>query len=787
MLWLALLLGFAGAANAQIIDRIDVVPASDGRAEILIRFTVNVVYQRSSSVGRSREIRLYFNISGAGTTPQPRDRELRQSDPTALVPHFSVSYPEADSSLLMTFDQPTGHEAKQGPDARSISILVPALAGAPSAVVTPAPGVQAPTPPPEPPRQAFEPVPLARVEEVAAELLARGRTALAAGDLPGAINSFNYILDLPANKQSAAAQELIGQARERTGEMAKAKAEYDLYLRLYPNGEGAERVRARLVVLAPILAAAAANAATAAAAASTVQSRRAEATPWQVTGGISQSMYRGNSHTVTTTAAPAGFDPLPPQVLNAVDQHQLITNLDFNARRRSETGVDHRFVFRDSYSANFLAGQKDNERLSVAYYEISDRTAGYQGRIGRQSGSFAVVGQFDGIYAGYQVKPDVRINAAAGVPVQYAPSTSPLTQFFNLIGKTNDQSPLTPQPYNRNFFAANIEYQAKPEQIGGNVYFVQQNAEANTDRLFQGRINDALGYVDRRAVGAEIRYFDARKSGFVLLDYDVMMRSLNVITLQGNMQVGTGGNIYALIDHRKAPMLALTNVLQAATATPTVDNPSPPVPTKISEALLNTGKSLSDLRNWARDLAAESNLMSAGFTYPLTPRWQIGGDMNWSRMTSTIGVFRDDGSVAVAPQPGTLPSKSFSGQLIGNSIFFPNDSAVANLSLAYSDQSSTSSSTARNLSLNHVSTWFSKLRVDVALRFFWQVQLERLTDVRATQTRFSPTLRFNYRWLNNLSFDAEMGMEKAKQEDGNGGTTTSDRQYIYLGYRWDFQ
>jgi hypothetical protein len=32
-----------------------------------------------------------------------------------------------------------------------------------------------------------------------------------------------------------------------------------------------------------------------------------------------------------------------------------------------------------------------------------------------------------------------------------------------------------------------------------------------------------------------------------------------------------------------------------------------------------------------------------------------------------------------------------------------------------------------------------------------------------------------------------MGMEKAKQEDGNGGTTTSDRQYIYLGYRWDFQ
>jgi hypothetical protein len=45
----------------------------------------------------------------------------------------------------------------------------------------------------------------------------------------------------------------------------------------------------------------------------------------------------------------------------------------------------------------------------------------------------------------------------------------------------------------------------------------------------------------------------------------------------------------------------------------------------------------------------------------------------------------------------------------------------------------------------------------------------------------------NYRWLNNLSFEAEAGMEKSQQKDASGGTTDSDRQYFYLGYRWDFQ
>jgi hypothetical protein len=772
------------AAQAQLIDRIDVVPAANGQAEIIVRFTVNVLFQRSTAPGPGRELRVFLRAGGIDGALQQRDREVRRSDQSPLVPRFTVSYPESDSSLMLLFDAATPFSARQGPDARSVSILVPvrpsagpvegqaalkppasALPAEPQGTVRPkevepriprnveeerarnaaagTPG--AAQPPGGAERSTLGPVPLAQVESVAAQQLSNARAALDRNDPAAAIVFLNNLLDLPSNASSAAAQELAGLARERSGDIAKARGEYELYLRLYPQGEAAARVRARVAALEGVQAVAATSAIAAA------QAGLTQSTPWQISGGISQNYYTGKSHIEILTPPPPGFLAFTQQNLTTTDQHALITNLDLNARKRSETGVDHRFVFRDTYSANFLPNQKDTERLSTAYYEIGDRAAGYQGRVGRQSGSFAVLGQFDGIYAGYQVRPDIRINAAAGVPVEYTASTSPIFQLIRTIKSGSELAPVTPLPYNRDFWAASIEYQAKPEQVGGNVYFVQQRAE---------------GYVDRQAIGMEARYFDARRSGFMLLDYDVAIRGLNIATFQGNMQFGTATNVYFLADHRKSPFLQLTNALSAATS-PTTSLPA----TNVTEALLNTGLSLSELRNWARDLAAESNLVSAGVTHPLSQRWQIGGDVNMSRLSSSRGAG------AVPAQAGTEPTRSYSGQLIGNSVLFQNDSAVANLNIVHAP-----TLRAKNLSLNHVSTWLSKLRIDLALRYYTQVD-----SLNTTLKRISPTMRVNYRWLNNLSFEAEAGMEKSQQKDASGGTTDSDRQYFYLGYRWDFQ
>ena len=45
------------------------------------------------------------------------------------------------------------------------------------------------------------------------------------------------------------AQEMLGVSREKNGQLAGAKKEYEIYLKKYPRGEGADRVRQRLFAL----------------------------------------------------------------------------------------------------------------------------------------------------------------------------------------------------------------------------------------------------------------------------------------------------------------------------------------------------------------------------------------------------------------------------------------------------------------------------------------------------------------------------------------------------------
>ena len=61
-----------------------------------------------------------------------------------------------------------------------------------------------------------------------------------------AVEVLNKLLLLPPNDYTQQGQEWIGVARERSGQPDKAKVEYDLYLRLYPDSAGAASVAQRL-------------------------------------------------------------------------------------------------------------------------------------------------------------------------------------------------------------------------------------------------------------------------------------------------------------------------------------------------------------------------------------------------------------------------------------------------------------------------------------------------------------------------------------------------------------
>ena len=90
--------------------------------------------------------------------------------------------------------------------------------------------------------------PVGNGEEIR-KLMADARRAMIAGELSRAVQIYTKVLQQPGHEYLAEAQEYLALARERNGQIAHAKAEYQRYLDLYPDTEGAARVQQRLAAL----------------------------------------------------------------------------------------------------------------------------------------------------------------------------------------------------------------------------------------------------------------------------------------------------------------------------------------------------------------------------------------------------------------------------------------------------------------------------------------------------------------------------------------------------------
>jgi hypothetical protein len=352
-------------------------------------------------------------------------------------------------------------------------------------------------------------------EAQAAELLARAREALTAGDNTAALEALDRLLRLPPNTASQEAQELAGVARERHGETVQARREYELYLKLYPEGEGADRVRQRLAALS-----------TAPAFASAKRDAKPQPTQTLIFGGLSQYYYYGASK-IESQPFDINANPLDPTTLSQTDQSAIITSLDYTMRWRSER-YDNRLVFRDTYTANFTEID-DTNRLNAAYYDLKDKRLDYGARLGRQPGNTAgILLPFDGARVNYGFASQWRGNLQAGKLVDYY------------------------SHYDKQFGGASLDMGTFAERWNATAYVIQQQVD---------------GISDREAIGTELRYFDPLRSFFALLDYDTSYSVVNTALFQGTWQLPGGTTYNLLLDRRKSPPMQTTNALIGETVT----------------------------------------------------------------------------------------------------------------------------------------------------------------------------------------------------------------------------
>lgn len=585
---------------AHIIDRTE-INQEGNEAEILIQFDVQVQYLRDASFSNG-EIHIFFSQLEADPSGTRMVPEAIDSPPSDISPHFTLNYPGLDGSLVIKFDDAVSYRVRPGKDGRSISVFVPATN--PEEESEPTSAVLAPK----------------EVEKEAKQLITSVRDSLAQDQFDAAIEKLNLLLNLPPNTYTQTAQKLIGEAREKNGELAKARVEYQLYLKLYPDAKDARQVRERVARLPEK------------AQARTVpqfvpRKKRAEEV-MTVFGSFSQSYYKGMSHIDATTAN--GLS-VTTETLDNTDQSTLLSSLDLTGRKRTET-TDTRIVFRDDYKANFLPRSKNDNRLTAFYVEQSTRDHSYLYRLGRQrGGAGGVSGRFDGAWLSYSPVPAWHINGVLGTPAE------PVASGFD----------------RKKFSGVSVDLTRLPEQWSGSIYYLEQRA---------GTV------VDRKATGLEAHYFDTQSNYMGLVDYDNLFKMYNIAMFQGNWTTDKGDNYLMLADHRKTPPLQLSNSIPGQTM-------------QSMTALVESGVKMEDLIRDAKTLTATSNLFMVGMTHPYSKRLRLGGDFRVTNISDTGAVgCAVPGSCVVPAASGTGNIYMITAQAIGNDLLFKNDLGVASAS-----------------------------------------------------------------------------------------------------------
>ena len=363
----------------------------------------------------------------------------------------------------------------------------------------------------EPPLPAVEPMgadpPLDPAELEA--LYDQGRKAMRARDYPTAVQILTKLQRQPEFPQRAEIQEMLGLARERSGEVAQAKAEYEEYLRRYPKGPAADRIRTRLRIL---------RAASAADRNGALDNTEEADHGWKVSGGASQ-LFRRDSYGTSLNG---------PLVANVVED-AIFTDADLYVHKDGErftTGFRTNFGYAKNFLPRDIQGADDRVQITTAFLDLNDKLLDLRGRLGRQTtindGNF---GTFDGARVSYRFAPSWTVRGTVGTPVDNSGD-----------GIETD----------RRFETLAVDFAPALSHWDSSVYVTEQR-------------NDGLR--DRQAVGTQVQYARPNASVVSYVDYDTAYRSLNALVLLGTLQLPDRWQLTLDLEHRNAPLITTQNAL----------------------------------------------------------------------------------------------------------------------------------------------------------------------------------------------------------------------------------
>lgn len=571
-------------------------------------------------------------------------------------------------------------------------------------------------------------------EQQARDLLDQSRQAYEQQRLDDAVKLLNQLLELPPSALTPDAQELLGMVRLAQGEPAKAQAEFETYLKQYPQGAGAGRVKAALAGLQP----------TELKPATTIETLAKPERTTTVTGSISQYYYGGKSTTETQAVRDTDGSPLSPDEIDkrskapisTTDQRLLSTNVDTTWRSR-DSERDMKMVFRDQYDYNLLSDaqlkgkSRHRNRLTAAYFDYQGLKNGLRTRLGRQSAMWGGEGRYDGASGSYLLKPKLKVSAAVGSPTDQLGQSK---RYF--MGTALDADALTPN-------------------LGGSVFVLQRMID---------------GEVDRRAVGADLRYFTQNASLMGSTDYDVIFKKLNVASLQGMYMAEDNTTVNGLYERRALTPAALSQTLFFQFQD-FVD--AGLIPLTIND-LKSHGYSVDQLHELVRSNVSYWTHAMLSVTKPVTTQWQAGATVDLNR-TGPIA----PNPVLPTGQPDSGQSRTLSLLAIGSNLYSERDTNVFTASVMRGRQVKT-----YMLNYNNMTPLGDAWQVEPGLRWQRNISQDLTSGLNITTIAWGPGLKASFKPRPTVTLESNLNVDYTRTE----GTSIdrSTRYTYFLGYRYDY-
>ncbi len=338
-----------------------------------------------------------------------------------------------------------------------------------------------------------------------AAVMEEARRAMADADYARAIQLYTIVLSGPEHTYTPEAMEYLALARQRNGQLAHARAEYEAYLERYPDGDGAVRVQQSLDALLT-------------ARTQPLAKLRPVKKNSQAGFDLYGSFYTGYYRAEESRSDLSGAELLDSSQMAQLDLTGLMQKGSFELRTQFDGFFRYDFMEQES-------GQE--ARIGRLFAEAKDRDHRIKGSIGRQSSNGGgVLGRFDGAALDWGVSDRWILGVVAGYPFDSATSN-----------RTNT---------NRHFAGLNLRGEDLVENLDGEIFTIAQEFD---------------GFTDRMSVGGTLRYFGTKGSLLSYLDYDYHYGSFNLALISGELRLSKETQIRLLAERRNNPFLTTRNAL----------------------------------------------------------------------------------------------------------------------------------------------------------------------------------------------------------------------------------